>query len=696
MRSGFMLLLHGLPRRRVFSFLAISGALSCAERAPDGEGIDVSGPEGSVAERDSRTPGGSLDVPSGAGKGFRVGSVASVLGGLRTETTKVSRRMSLPLGPFGHASAVVEDFYEERGQLSMVGGTTDSKDSEFIFKADAGNVYGWVVYRDRDLAYEYTTDEFGDVLVERVPVTKIFPVCNLEVPDDDGSEPAAPDSVLRAAPLLPPHVGTYAGADVTKLQSLPGAPKVWYINLTDVMNGSTPIGQTATDVWQTWQSLSAALSAFKVNVTTDPAVYAAAGTANSGVARMANVNEGSSSCGLNVFGSTRACDVHRYRNGYATGRILAHEVGHGVGLNHDGGNDGGEYFNGLPAFQWTPLMGNIWPGDRWTNALYQWSKGEYTSATEDQDDFALIDRHLDFRDDDVASVAPLKLTGTSVPAAVNWGQIGRNTDTDSYSFRIGASGGHATLRIDRIEYLGGAMLDVDASILNGSGTVVRQNNAAVARNAQLDVDLAAGDYTLLIKGGAEGTPANGFSNYSSVGFYSIDGTLTGAVDPGPGGAGGGGGMGAGGSSNAGAAGLAGGVSAGAGGVSAGAGGASAGAGGAGAGTAGTPSGGAGAGSSGAPNGGTGDAGSGATGGGTGGLGGSIIGAGNGSGGSSGPGANAGSGTTLPTDAGAAEDAGCGCRVTGSQNGSRASFLGFGLFLVLRLRRRSKASAKRSA
>jgi MYXO-CTERM domain-containing protein len=429
-----------------------------------------------------------------------------------------------------------------------------------------------------------------------------------------------------------------------------------------------------------------------VNVTTDPAVYTAAGVRNSGVARMMDVNEGSSSCGLNVFGTSTPCQVHRYRNGYATGRILAHEVGHGLGMRHDGGDNGGEYFNGFSAFQWTPLMGNIWPGDRWTNALYQWSKGEYASATEDEDDFANLDRHLDYREDDVPSTAPLRVQGTAVPAARNWGQIGRNTDTDSYSFRIGTGGGRASLKIDRIEYLGGAMLDVDASILNASGSAVAQNNAAVARHAQLDVDLAAGDYTLLIKGGAEGTPANGFSNYSSVGFYSVDGTITGVVDPGMGGGGGSDGMGAGGAGGAGMAGSGGFAGSGSGG-GAGAQGGEAGSGGANAGAGGVTSGGAGAGSSGSGNGGASGAGSGASGASVSGMAGSLVLAGNGG---MGPGGGAvGSGATGASVGNTEEESGCGCRVTGRDPETPSSLLGVSLLLLLHARRRRSERAATS-
>ena len=118
---------------------------------------------------------------------------------------------------------------------------------------------------------------------------------------------------------------------------------------------------------------------FHINVTTDPAVHAAAGRANSGCVTMIYADIGAgSSCGINIIGTGRCCNNHLYRGGYATGRIIDHESGHGLGMGHDGGDNGGEYFNGFSEFQWTALMGNVWPGDRWAEGLFQWSKGEYT------------------------------------------------------------------------------------------------------------------------------------------------------------------------------------------------------------------------------------------------------------------------------------------------------------------------------
>ncbi len=68
--------------------------------------------------------------------------------------------------------------------------------------------------------------------------------------------------------------------------------------------------------------------------------------------------------------------------------------------------------------------------------------------------------------------------------------------------------------------------DVAARIVDATGKEIAKDNKTALRYASFDMPLAEGDYTLIIRGGAEGTPQNGFSNYSSMGFYSIDGEIT--------------------------------------------------------------------------------------------------------------------------------------------------------------------------
>ena len=350
---------------------------------------------------------------------------------------------------------------------------------------------------------------------------------------------------LAALAGEPPHVGDYDGSDTNKLQSRPGATKVLFM---DVSVLTLP----KADLWRAWQIVSGAYSAFEVNVTTDAAVYDAADARNRGKACISD-EDGRSTCVVNAFGTSRCCTVYNKGSGYYQGNTTAHELGHLMGLDHDGSSST-EYFGGFSSFKWVPMMGDSVPKTSWgAQALFQWSKGEYSGANNTEDDLAIITRNLPYREDDVPDAKALVIaSGGQVSSVDNRGQIARNTDSDTFRFTIGSGGGRATLVIDRIEVIGGAYLDVDAEIQNGSGTRVAQSNDSAARTAKFDVSLPAGAYSLIIKGGAEGTPQNGFSNYSSLGFYGISGTITGAVVDGTGGRGGAGGTGGSGGSGGGA------------------------------------------------------------------------------------------------------------------------------------------------
>jgi MYXO-CTERM domain-containing protein len=582
-----------------------------------------------------------------------VAAASTVRERLALDKTSASRRYTLLSPTARPIETIVKNLDEGFDWFSMVGSAADAPSSEFMLKGNQRGVYGWLVYRDRDLAYEYTTNAEGVVEVEQVPVTKIFAVCNVpEEAHDPGSEASvAPATVARlelpaeAAKPWPPHVGQYPGTDVRKLQSRPDETKVWYIDITDTMNGDTPKEpQSKEDIFRVWAITAATLYPFKVNVTTDAEVYAKAGVQNSGCTEMIQAGIGDrSGCGLGTFGSRSCCQNHIYGDAYGTGRIVNHEAGHGWGLLHDGGDNGGEYFNGFSEFEWTPLMGNVWPGDRWDEALFQFSKGEYDSSTNDEDDFEIITESIDYVDDDIPETTALTLDGVTVARSANWGQIHRNTDSDAWTFKVGTAG-HATLKIERLEDKGGGMLDVDATLLDSTGKELAHDNPKAARYANLDVALPPGDYKLVIKGGAEGNLEEGFTNYSSVGLYSIEGTINGGVSTGGGfggmgGASGSGGMGSGGTAGAGSGGLGGMPSAG--------------------------------GSQTTPNGGTSA----------------------GSGGLAGPSfAGAGGGSTVGLSPGSTDASGCGCRTAGSPSSSGWTL--FPLLAALGIARRRRAISGR--
>jgi hypothetical protein len=481
---------------------------------------------------------GAAAAPAGA---IDIGSVDSVVKGFAAQ--RANGRSLVAHALKGHSvAAKIGDYYEKDGAVSMSGTALDTPNSVFMIKGNKKKLYGYLVKYDSRQAFEYTTDAAGRVWLAEVDIKKI-------VPDFDPEYKAAQSAQLAtlAAVVHPvyssmalrqaPHIGPYQNQDLLQLQSKPGSAYVFYLNLAAVMSGSTPLnGVTKENMYRAWQSVADQYSMLNLNVTTNLAVYNAARTANplrTGIINFVN-QDGRSFAPVNSFGSTAAGTL--YRNplvsgidyGYGIGMTGAHEVGHQMGMNHDGGGSGGEYYEGIAAYQWGPIMGNYWMGASWANQLFTWSRGEYATATNQEDDLYrmnTVESVPYMADDNASSRAMVVGSNGAIDPSSNFGQIERNTDTDTFTF---STSGVATLnlRIDPLEYL--RMLDVSATIYNAANVAVATSNLAVNRSAQFtNLSLPAGSYRLVVRGGAEGTPANGFSSYSSLGWYGMKGSLTG-------------------------------------------------------------------------------------------------------------------------------------------------------------------------
>ncbi|HEY0061428.1 MAG TPA: pre-peptidase C-terminal domain-containing protein [Telluria sp.] len=495
---------------------------------------------GSTAAAQNATPAAA------PAKGVLIGDTATVLQGFANQ--RANARSMVAHSVQGSSVATnIRDYFEKNGVVSITGTAVDTPNSVFVLKGNKKKVYGYLVKYDAKKAYEYTTDATGKVWLTEVDIVKIIPDFDPEFRDKRTSamllagvaHPVYSTMANRQAR----HIGPYNNEDVTQLQSKPGSPWVFYLNTTAVMSGTTPLnGVTKENMYRAWQSVADQYSMLNMNVTTSRAVYDAARTANplrAGIINFVN-QDGRSFAPIHSFGTTAAGTLYRnpasgWDYGYGIGMTGAHEIGHQMGMYHDHGGTGGEYFEGIPAFQWGPIMGNYWMGGSWANQLFTWSKGEYTTATNFEDDLNIMtaEEQVPYAVDDNATSKPLVFgTAGAIDPLRNFGQIERNSDTDTFTFTTSGTS-TLNLRIDPLEYL--RMLDVDATIYNAANAVVARSNLAVNRSAEFkNLSLAAGSYRLVIRGGAEGTPQNGFSNYSSLGYYGMKGTLTGAVTSYPG------------------------------------------------------------------------------------------------------------------------------------------------------------------
>lgn len=251
---------------------------------------------------------------------------------------------------------------------------------------------------------------------------------------------------------------------------------------------------------------------------------------------------------------------------------ISHEVGHTLGLSHDGTSSSGYYYgHGSGETSWAPIMGVGYNKNvtQWDNGTYYGSNNKTASANYGRgpNDMTVITTYngFGFQTDQVGNVfssaAPLTISGGAVS---QFGRIETATDADCYAFLL-QSNGDVNLKFDPYVYRafvdrdgawGGSTLAYTAPVSDGNGSTPYADSGT---NLDLSVslynslggllgsfdgvglattvawsNLAAGSYTLRVDGVGTGSPTtpspSGYSDYGSVGNYLISGTITNAVD----------------------------------------------------------------------------------------------------------------------------------------------------------------------
>jgi hypothetical protein len=206
---------------------------------------------------------------------------------------------------------------------------------------------------------------------------------------------------------------------------------------------------------------------------------------------------------------------------------FSHEIGHTLDLQHDGRNSPSEgYYRGHG--DWAPIM-----GVGYYEPVSQWSRGEYNSANNQQDDLAIISGTkfgLGYRTDDhgngLSTATALTIASTgAVSGTANAGIIERTTDLDFFSFST--RGGAVSININTVSRHGD--LDILARLYDQAGNIIGTSNPA-GLNASFSQNLAAGRYFISIDGTGVGNPLNtGYSDYASLGSFFISGNIPPAV-----------------------------------------------------------------------------------------------------------------------------------------------------------------------
>ena len=458
------------------------------------------------------------------------------------------KRASFPL-PDGRAAegAIELVRHDAEGVLLVQGRLTQPEPGFFFFQRQtvpgvAGAMVGNVRFDKSGTAFRVDPLGIGGAPV-LVQCRLDQVIClNLVPPDPDQMAAEEPENAPQAHPTSIPIPAYQNG--VIPLQSLPGATGVIYLDF-DGETGPFPgwgnfnaaaSGSTNAQIKEVWQRVAEDFQGFNLNITTDRSVFDNAPQGSRQHVILTPTTDAAPGAGgvayLDSYNDTgdTVCWAY-YWTGKNAAEVVSHEVGHTLGLSHDGRISPSEGYyagHGSGDTGWAPIM-----GVGYYENLSQWSKGEYLSADNTEDDLAIIvgnNNNVDYRADDYgatfATAGYLEILANN--SVSNEGIIEMRTDVDA--FRFTTTGGAVSFTASTVS--AGPNLDILAEIFDSANTLIASNNPDSGINATVAATLGAGDFTLRVSGVGRGSATgDGYTDYASTGTYLITGSVVGGEKP---------------------------------------------------------------------------------------------------------------------------------------------------------------------
>ncbi|MEM9041652.1 MAG: zinc-dependent metalloprotease family protein [Actinomycetota bacterium] len=194
-------------------------------------------------------------------------------------------------------------------------------------------------------------------------------------------------------------------------------------------------------------------------------------------------------------------------NPKSVGEAVSHEVGHTLGLRHDG-HGSSAYYSGHG--DWAPIMGVGYYRD-----ITQWSAGDYPGANNTEDDLALIDAYLERIDNPGSPGSSIPSFGPGQTTSLH--ALTQGGSTATHQVALSTAGG---ITVEPVQDPSNLLADVT---IRSGGAVVASSTGTVD-GWGLSADLPAGTYTIEISSKGTGNTSTGFSAYGSMGQYRLSAT----------------------------------------------------------------------------------------------------------------------------------------------------------------------------